>query len=157
MTQPDAAVALYARLLEAWNARDAKAFASHFAPDGSSIGFDGSEMQGPEEIARTLGKIFQHHVTAQYVARVHEARVLGAGVTLVRAWAGMVPRGGDGLNAAVNAIQVLIAVDHDGEQRVALFQNTPAAFHGRPEAVDAMTAELTAVLREGLTVHAPPA
>ncbi|HEY0995021.1 MAG TPA: SgcJ/EcaC family oxidoreductase [Gemmatimonadaceae bacterium] len=153
MTQPDAAVALYARLLDAWNARDAQAFAALFAPDGSSIGFDGSEMQGPGEIGRTLAKIFQHHVTAQYVAVVREARVVGAGVTVVRAAAGMVPRGGDGLNAAVNAIQVLVAIDDNGEQRVALFQSTPAAFHGRPEAVDAMTAELTSVLRSGITVR----
>ncbi|MHB0949967.1 MAG: SgcJ/EcaC family oxidoreductase [Gemmatimonadaceae bacterium] len=153
MTQPDTAVALYARLLEAWNARDAQAFAALFATDGSSVGFDGSEMQGPAEIERTLTRIFQHHVTAQYVAAVREARVLGAGVTLVRAAAGMVPRGGDGLNAAVNAIQTMIAADEDGIPRVALFQNTPAVFHGRPEAVDAMTAELTAVLRSGLTVR----
>ncbi len=153
MTQSDTAVALYARLLEAWNARDAQAFASLFAEQGNSVGFDGSEMQGPAQIAHTLTTIFRHHVTAQYVAVVREARVLGAGVTLVRAAAGMVPRGSDGLNVAVNAIQTMVVAEEGGVARVALFQNTPAAFHGRPEAVDAMTAELTAVLREGLTVR----
>jgi len=50
---------------------------------------------------------------------------------------------------AVNAIQTLVAVCNDGEWRVALFQNTPAAFHGRPELAEALSAEL----REELRLH----
>ena len=42
--------------------------------DGSAVGFDGSMLNGPEEIASTLGQIFANHPTAPYVAkgRKHE-------------------------------------------------------------------------------------
>ena len=50
--------------------------------------------------------------------------------------------------AAVNAIQILVAARRDGQWRIELFQNTPAAFHGRPEASEVLTAELRAALRD---------
>jgi hypothetical protein len=49
----------------------------------------------------------------------------------------------------VNAIQTLVAARRDGRWRVELFQNTPAAFHGRPEASEALTAELRGALSRG--------
>jgi hypothetical protein len=54
----------------------------------------------------------------------------------------MVPPGATDIKPEVNAIQVLVAVRRDGVWRVAHFQNTPAAFHGRPEAAKALTEEL---------------
>jgi hypothetical protein len=39
---------IYARLLGAWNARDAGGFAAPFAEDGVSTGFDGSKVTGEE-------------------------------------------------------------------------------------------------------------
>jgi hypothetical protein len=35
----------------------------------------------------------------------------------------------------------------DGQWRVALYQNTPAAFHGRPDLSEALTAELRALIK----------
>ena len=35
----------------------------------------------------------------------------------------------------------------DGQWRIALFQNTPAQFHGRPEAAEALTDELRAAFK----------
>lgn len=54
---------IYARLLGAWNARDAGGFAALFAEDGVSIGFDGSQVTG-EEIRDQIGGIFSDHPTA---------------------------------------------------------------------------------------------
>jgi hypothetical protein len=51
------------------------------------------------------------------------------------------------INPAVNAVQSLLAVKQDGRWRIALLQNTPAAFHGRPDLSDQLTAELRAELR----------
>jgi uncharacterized protein (TIGR02246 family) len=68
-------------------------------------------------------------------------------VAILIAAVGMVPPGGSDINPAVNAIQVLVATKQDGAWRVESFQNTPAAFHGRPELVEQMTQELRAVLR----------
>lgn len=61
----------------------------------------------------------------------------------------MVPPGQADLSPAVNSVQTLIAVKDRASWRIALFQNTPAAFHGRPEASAALTDELRQVLREG--------
>jgi hypothetical protein len=58
---------------------------------------------------------------------------------------GMVPPGTKEINPAVNAIQSMVAIKEGGKRRVALFQNTPAQFHGRPHLVEQMTAALQAL------------
>jgi hypothetical protein len=58
----------------------------------------------------------------------------------------MVPPGQSDLNPAVNTVQTLVAAKKDGEWRVALYQNTPAQFHGRPEMVQELTEELRQLL-----------
>ncbi len=139
--------ALYFNLLTRWNEQDAAGFAAHFAADGHVVGFDGSLMNGPAEIEATLGSIFESHPTARYVAKVRGITMLGSDVALLQALAGMVPPGDTDLNPAVNAIQSLVARRDTGHWRIALFQNTPATFHGRPELVARMTEELREVLR----------
>ena len=86
--------------------------------------------------------IFADHPTATYVGKVREVRILGRDVIMLRAIVGMVPPGQDELNPAVNAVQTLIA-ERDGEGwRIALFQNTPAQYHGRPDLTERHVAEL---------------
>src|SRR5262245_55826334 len=87
-----AALGVYRRLLEAWNDRDAAAFGALFADDGSAVGFDGSPMNGRQEIVSSLKSIFESHLTNEFVARVREVRELQGGVILIRAVAGMAPR-----------------------------------------------------------------
>lgn len=141
-----AVVALYEQLLASWNGRDTASYAALFAPDGSIVGFDGSQVNGPAAIAAHLGQIFADHPTPTYVAKVREARALGQDVVLLRTVSGLLPRGQADLNPAANAIQSLVAVRYDGAWRIALFQNTPAQFHGRSELVDQLTAELRELL-----------
>ena len=152
MTELQATLALYQQLIEAWNARDAAAFAGLFSDAGSVVGFDGSPMNGRAEIASALASIFGSHQTARYVAKVREIRRLGEDVRLVRSVVGMVPPGKAELNPAVNAIQSMVAVGQDAEMRIALLHNTPAAFHGRPELAEQLTLELTDVLRSNQVV-----
>jgi uncharacterized protein (TIGR02246 family) len=142
---------LYARLLDAWNRRDADAFAALFGDDGAMIGFDGSQAAGPA-IRDHLGPVFADHPTAAYVARVREVRSLAPGVALLRAAAGMVPPGGDDLNPDVNTLQTLLAARAGDGWRIVLFQNTPAQFHGRPDLTEQHLAELRPLLRAGTTV-----
>ena len=141
------AIALYARLLGAWNRRSAADFAALFAKDGNTVGFDGSPLDGQAAIASALQEIFTSHPTAAYAAKIREIRPLGPGATLLRAVVGMVPPGHAQVSPAVNALQSVIMVEEGGELRIALLHNTPAAFHGRPQAVDQLTEELNAVLR----------
>lgn len=145
-TIEDPVRALYSQLLHRWNQQDADGMAALFAEDGTVVGFDGSQMNGRAEIASTLGDIFAHHQTARYVGKVSEARLLSSNTALLRAVVGMVPPGGTDINPAVNAIQSLVAVKDAGQWQVALFHNTPAQFHGRPELSDTLSAELRQLL-----------
>jgi uncharacterized protein (TIGR02246 family) len=138
--------ALYHDLLNAWNQRDAGAFAGLFDEDGYTVGFDGSTMYGPAEIEATLAGIFGHHQTAAYVSKVRSVRSLGDSAAVLHAVAGMAPPGTADLNPAVNAIQLLVAIRREGQWRIAAYQNTPAQFHGRPELSEALTEELRALL-----------
>jgi hypothetical protein len=59
----------------------------------------------------------------------------------------MAPPGKTALDPKLHAIQRLTAVHRGGDWRIALLQSTPAAFHGRPDEVAQLTAELEAVPR----------
>ncbi|HEX6608717.1 MAG TPA: SgcJ/EcaC family oxidoreductase [Chloroflexia bacterium] len=139
---------LYAALLEQWNRRDAAGMAALFAEAGHLVGYDGSVVNGRAAIAGHLAPIFADHPTPAYVGKVREVRFLTPDVAVLRAVSGLVPAGTRDLNPALNAVQSLVAARHDGQWRVELYQNTPAAFHGRPEESAALTAELRALLTE---------
>lgn len=137
---------LYRELLSCWNQRNAATFAGLFTEDGNTVGFDGSTLNGRAQIDSNLSQIFAHHPTAAYVGKIRSTRFLTTEVAVVSAVAGMVPPGKSDLNPAVNAIQTLVAVKQDGRWRIAVFHNTPAAFHGRPELSEQLTEELRQVL-----------
>ena len=139
---------LYQRLIEAWNKRNARDYALLFASNGSVVGFDGSQVNGQLEIGAHLSEIVSHHQTAAYVTIVREVRPLSGDVTLLRANAGMIPPGKDDLEADLNAVQSMVAVRKNNKWEIALFQNTPAAFHERPDLRKKLCEELRAVLRE---------
>ena len=137
---------LYRDLLDTWNRRDAKAMAALYGSKGSQVGFDGSTANGPAEIETLLKPIFADHPTARFVAKVREVRALGTGAALLRAVAGMIPPGKTEIMPERNAVQTLVASrDGQGRWRVEMFHNTPAAFHGRPEESEKLTAELRAL------------
>jgi uncharacterized protein (TIGR02246 family) len=142
---------LYAQLLTAWNDRDADRFGSLFAPDGESVGFDGTQSHGPQ-IAEHLKTVFTDHPTAAYVAKVREVRAVGPDAAVLRAIVGMVPPGGDKLKPDVNAVQTLLAERVASGWRIVLLQNTPAQHHGRPDLVEQHTAELALLVRAGILV-----
>jgi uncharacterized protein (TIGR02246 family) len=132
---------LYKRLLNAWNDMSATDFATLFASDGNVVGFDGSQMNGQTAIKASLTEIFADHEPATYVGIVREVRFISDDVVVVRAVAGMVPRGGTELNENL-AIQSLVVTKDAGRWKIALWHNTPAAFHGRPDAREALFADL---------------
>lgn len=133
---------LYQRLILAWNNQDAAGFASTVAIDGNVVGFDGSQMNGSAEVKSQLEAIFREHKTPPYLTKILEIRVLTKEVVLLRAAAGMIPEGNSDIDSALNAVQTMVAeLGSDGWQ-IALFQNTPAQFHGHPELSEAFTQEL---------------
>ncbi|MEA2828954.1 MAG: hypothetical protein QOG43_3393 [Actinomycetota bacterium] len=146
MPSAAAVEALFRSLLAAWNDCDAAAFGRLFAADGTLVGFDGSPVDSRASITEHLAGIFADHRPGAYVAKVREVRELGSGPALLRAVVGMVPPGGSAIDPRLNAVQSLVVVEGEGGLRIAHFHTTPAAFHGRPDAVDALTDELQAVL-----------
>jgi uncharacterized protein (TIGR02246 family) len=139
---------LYRALLARWNDRDAEGFGALFDERGGIVGFDGSCVETPSEISAHLAQIFSDHQPATYVAKVREISALGDGAALLRGVAGMVPPGASDIKPEVNSVQALVAVRRGGTWKVAHFQNTPARFDGRPEAAEALSAELRAELAQ---------
>jgi len=114
-----------------------------FAPQGRVIGFDGSSAEGRSAIESHLRPIFTDHPTARYVAIVRELRPIGPDAVILFATASMVPPGKDRVMPERNCLQVVVAARERGEGwRIELFQNTPAAWHGREEDSRRLTAEL---------------
>lgn len=133
---------LYQQYLDAWNNHDAHAMALLTDEDCTIIGFDGTHMHGHFEIENTIGQIFKDHQTSAYVGIVKEVRFLSADVAVLRSIAGMVPPQQKVIKPDVNAIQIMTVVRRGDKWFISVFQNTPAAFHGRPELAEQQTKEL---------------
>ena len=146
MTVQDEITALYRAVLAGWNSADAEAFAAVFAEDGQLVGFDGSEVAGRSGIAEQMAAIFADHATGTYVGIVRQVQPLGSDAALLRAVSGVVPAGSDDIEPSLNATQSLVARRDPDGWRVVLYHNTPAQYHGRPQAVDALSAELRRAL-----------
>lgn len=137
---------LYRQLLDSWNRREGKEMASFFSGTANLVGFDGSQVNGRAEIEAHVTQIFRDHQTAPYISKVREVRFLTPEVAVLCGVVGMIPPGQTDLNPDVNAIQTLVALKQNGQWRVEVFQNTPAAFHGQPELSQALTDELRQLL-----------
>jgi uncharacterized protein (TIGR02246 family) len=139
---------LYRKLLEAWDKRNARDYAMLFAPDAILVGFDGTQVFGQADIGAHISEVLSHHQTARYVSIVRGVRAVTGEVVALSAVAGMVPPNKTDINPEVNAVQTLVAARRGSAWQVALFQNTPAAFHGRPDDAKALTEELRGALKK---------
>jgi uncharacterized protein (TIGR02246 family) len=138
---------LYQRLLDGWNQRRADHMAELFLDDAVVVGFDGSQMRGKRAVNKEMTRIFADHRPARYVGIVRAVTLLKPDVAVVHAVAGMVPPGKRELKPENNAVQILTAVKGSEGWRIAVYQNTPARFDGRPKLAAELTAELTATLK----------
>jgi uncharacterized protein (TIGR02246 family) len=145
-------IGLYKKYIDGWNRRDAQAMAKLVTEDALIIGYDGSIMKGAKELEAVIAQIFKDHPTGEFIAIVKEVQFLNPTTAILRAIVGMLPRGYKDINPSVNAHQVMTAVEINGEFKMAHFQNTPTAFHGRPEEAAKITNELRQYLKsQGLT------
>ncbi|MEP6732667.1 MAG: SgcJ/EcaC family oxidoreductase [bacterium] len=138
--------ALYQELLDGWNRQSASDMARLFIAEGLVVGFDGSETENRSAIEDAMARIFADHAPARYIGLVRAVQRLSDDAAVVHAVAGMVPRGKQELKTDRNCVQTLTLVKRDGEWGVAVFQNTPAKYDGRPEDAQRLTAELTSAL-----------
>jgi len=145
--------AIYRMLLESWNNNSAADFANLFSGDGNTIGFDGSQLNGRAQIEQELTQIFTSHTVAAYVGIIQEIRALEPDVFILRAVAGMVPPGKTKLMSERNAVQAMVLKKEKDGFVIALYQNTPARFDGRPELSKQLTKELQEVFDKGEIVR----
>ncbi|MGH7650996.1 MAG: SgcJ/EcaC family oxidoreductase [Gemmatimonadaceae bacterium] len=138
---------LYRRLLEAWDKRNARDFALLFAPDGNLVGFDGTRKFGQLEIGAHVSEIFTRHQTPKYIAIVREVRTIAPDVAILSAITGLVPPDKDDIDPDLNAVQTMVAVKKGDGWKIALFQNTPAALHERPDEAKKLSEDLRVALK----------
>lgn len=138
---------LYHELIDSWDRAKARDYANLFAEDATVIGFDGSTMNDRKEIFEHINAVFNNHKTGRYVTIIKHVRFLSPDIAVLQAIAGLIPAGKTEIEPKINAIQTMVAEKEEDEWQIALFQNTPAQFHGRPELVDAMTNELKEKLK----------
>jgi len=149
-TEDTAIRSLYRTLIDNWNNMDANGYANLFTDDANLVGFDGSQANGKNNIQQHLADVFKQHKVATYVTIIREIRFLTPDVALLRSVVGMIPPGKTDINPETNAIQTLIAQREGDVFKIAVFQNTPAAWHWHPEQKEALTKELTAAIgKEG--------
>lgn len=138
--------ATYLGLIAGWNKSDAALMTRDLADQAHVIGFDGSPINGRDANEKAMAAIFADHQVARYVPLLREIREVAAGVAVLRAEVGMVPPGTSKIAPDRNAVQTLVAAKHAGRWQIEVFQNTPAAWHGRDADRDALTAELQAAI-----------
>lgn len=148
-------VKIYNQWIQAWNNKDAKRMSDLLLPEAYVIGFDGSQMRGRDQVQNELTQIFDHYPTGQYVVIIKEILEVSSDVALLRSVVGMVPREHFELNPNVNTIQTCVFKKSEGRWQILQFQNTPAAFHGRPELGKELTAELTDQFKKYGTKEVP--
>jgi uncharacterized protein (TIGR02246 family) len=115
---------LYRQLMEAWNRGSGAGFAAVFTPDGDLVGFDGTHLQGRQQIASFQQQLFDKWLKgSRLVGRVTDVRFLGPDVAVLHALGGTVLRGKQAPER--ESIMTLVATrDREGDWRLAAFQNT---------------------------------
>lgn len=136
--------AVYTEYLAGWNARSGARVAAVLADDGDVVGFDGSSHHGRLQIAADMRRLFADHQTPAYTGVVRSVRAIADGVAVLHAVAGMVQPGSDQLDPALHAVHTAVVVRDGRRWKISVFQATPAQYHGHPEDVAALTAELQA-------------
>ena len=124
--------ALHERLMDGWNAGSAADFAAAWTESGSLVGFDGTHLRGRAEIERFHEPLFRTYLRGtRLVGDVQSVRWLAPGVALMHTTGGTIPRGKSRPSRERDSLQTLVAVEEDGQWRLAAFQNTRVRPIGR--------------------------
>lgn len=139
---------LYQQLMDGWNKGNGEAFAAPFAEDGDLVGFDGTHLNGRQNIISFHQQLFDNYVKgSRLVGKVRNVRFLTHDVAVMHVVGGTIMTGQTDIESERNSVQTLIATkDSNGEWRLAAFQNTRAQYLGRPEQAEALTEELRRLL-----------
>jgi uncharacterized protein (TIGR02246 family) len=115
--------ALPARMVGAWAAHDADAFADLFVEDGTMM-LPGVHKKGHEEIRTFMANAFRtYYKDTTVTGRPFDLMPLGPGAVALLTTGGVLPPGETELTSA-NAIRASwILVERDAEWKIAVYQN----------------------------------
>ena len=118
-------LALHDRLLDAWGAGDAEAFAAPFREDAVFIAFDGSVLRGRAQIAAVQRELFERWLKgSRLVDERTVVRFVGPDTAIVHAIGGTILRGRRRPAPERDSIQTLVAVRDAAGWSFVAFQNT---------------------------------
>jgi uncharacterized protein (TIGR02246 family) len=117
---------VYQRFMEAWNRGSGAGLAEVFTEDGDLVGFDGTHLQGPQEIGPFHQQLFDKWLKgSRLLVQVTGVRFLSPDVALMHAVGRTVMRGEQAPTPERDSIQTLVVTRQEGgDWRLAAFQNT---------------------------------
>ncbi len=139
---------LYQKKICGWNIGDAAKFAEPYSEDADFIGFDGTYLEGKQQIITFHAMLFDKFVRGtRLVGKVKHIRFPIPTVAIVVGISGTIERGSNSINHERNSIHTIVAVKTDQGWKFTSFQNTRAQYLGNPEKIDALTKELKQLIQ----------
>jgi uncharacterized protein (TIGR02246 family) len=134
---------LYQQTIDGWNVGNGDAFAAPYADDSDFIGFDGTYMKGPQEIASFHQMLFDKFLKgSRLVGKIRSVRFVTEDVAIMIAVGGTVMAGQSDIEPDRNSVHTIVAVKRESKWYFTAFQNSRAQYIGRPDESQALTEEL---------------
>ncbi|HYO06839.1 MAG TPA: SgcJ/EcaC family oxidoreductase [Phototrophicaceae bacterium] len=142
---------LYQKKIYGWNIGDAAKFAEPYSEDADFVGFDGTYLEGKQQIISFHKMLFDKFVRdIRLVGKVKHIRFPIPSVAIVVGISGTIERGHNSINPERNSIHTIVAVKNDHLWRFTSFQNTRAQYVGNPEKMEILTKELEQLIQARL-------
>lgn len=139
---------LYQKKICGWNIGDATKFAEPYSEDADFIGFDGTHLEGKQQIITFHAMLFDKFVRGtRLVGKVKHIRFPISTVAIVIGISGTIESGHDSINPERNSIHTIVAVKTDYKWKFSSFQNTRAQYVGSPEKINILTNELKQLIQ----------
>jgi uncharacterized protein (TIGR02246 family) len=139
---------LYQKKIYGWNIGDATKFAEPYSEDADFIGFDGTHLEGKQQIISFHTMLFDKFVKgSRLVGKIKHIRFPIPTVAIVVGISGTIERGHDRINPERNSIHTIVAVKDYQTWKFTSFQNTRAQYVGNPKKIDMLTKELEQMIQ----------
>lgn len=116
---------LYKQMIDGWNSGSGDTFAAPFTDDSDFIGFDGTLMNGRQQISSFHQMLFDSFVKgSRLVGKVRGIRFVSSDVAIMIAVGGSVMAGQSDIEPERYSIRTLVAIKRDRILQFSAFQNT---------------------------------
>ena len=114
----DAIRAIHQRMIDAWNAGDAAAFAAPFTDEANFVAFEGTQLKGRREIAAFHQQIFDTVVKGTRIqGEVNFVRFLSPTFAVMHSVVRVALQGQTQTSPSRDSMQLTVVIKRDGEWR----------------------------------------